>query len=107
MAAETDLNGSRGIGTPLINSSTQFTFQTAPRFSGSCTFSGCTGPPPLNQFFAPITSVKFPFTPLPDTSNFGFVIDNHLKTPYTINLDLFYQRVLVKGNVMDVSFMGT
>jgi len=107
MAAETDLNGSPGIGTPLINSSTQFTFQTAPRFSGSCTFSGCTGLPSLNQFFAPITSVKFPFTPLPDTSNLGFVIDNHLKTPYTIDLNLSYQRDLGKGIVMDVAYVGT
>jgi hypothetical protein len=107
MAAETDLNGSPGIGTPLINSSTQFTFATAPRFSGSCTFSGCTGLPSLDQFFSPITSVSFPFTPQPDTSNLGFVIDNHLKTPYTIDLNVSYQRDLGKGVVLDVAYLGT
>ena len=107
MAAETDLNGSPGMGTPLINSSTQFTFATAPRFSGTCSFTGCTGLPSLDQFFAPITSVTFPFTPQPDTSNLGFVIDNHLKTPYTIDLNLSYQRDLGKGVVIDVAYVGT
>jgi carboxypeptidase family protein len=107
MAVETDLNGSPGIGTPLINSSTQWTFETAPRFSGSCTFTGCTGLPPVNQYFAPITNVSFPFTPLPDTSNLGFVIDNHLKSPYTIDLNLSFQRDLGKGIVLDVAYVGT
>ena len=107
MAAETDLNGSPGIGTPLINGSTQFTFATAPRFSGSCTFAGCTGLPSLDQFFAPIASVSFPFTPKPDTSNLGFVIDNHLKTPYTIDMNVSYQRDLGKGIVVDVAYVGT
>ena len=107
MAAETDLNGSPGIGTPLINSSTQFTFATAPRFSGSCTFTGCTGLPALNDFFSPISQVAFPFTPQPDTSNLGFVIDNHLKTPYTIDLNVSLQRDLGKGVVLDVAYVGT
>jgi hypothetical protein len=107
MAAETDLNGSPGVGTPLIDGSQQFTFASAPRFSGSCTFTGCTGLPPLNPFFNPITSVKFPFTPNPDTSNLGFVIDNHLHTPYTIDLNVSVQRELPKKIVLDVAYVGT
>jgi len=107
MAAETDLNGSPGIGTPLINSSTQFTFATAPRFDGTCSFTGCTGLPELSNFFEPITSVSFPYTPKPDTSNLGFVIDNHLKTPYTIDLNMSFQRDLGKGFVFDVAYVGT
>jgi hypothetical protein len=107
MAQETDLQGSPGIGTPLIDGSQQFNFATAPRFSGSCTFSGCTGLPDLSNFFAPITSVKFPFTPLSDTSNLGFVIDNHLHTPYTIDINLSFQRELPKGIVLEVAYVGT
>jgi hypothetical protein len=107
MAAETDLNGSPGIGTPLINSSTQFTFASAPRFNGSCTFAGCTGLPTVDQFFTPITSVTFPFTPLSNTANLGFVIDNHLKTPYTLDLNVSYQRDMGKGIVLDVAYVGT
>jgi hypothetical protein len=107
MAVETDLSGSPGIGSPLINSSTQFTFATAPRFSGSCTFSGCTGLPPLDTFFTPVTNVTFPFTPAPDTTNLGFVIDNRLKTPYTIDLNVSFQRDLGKGVVLDVAYVGT
>ena len=107
MAAETDLNGSPGVGTPLIDGSQQFTFATAPRFSGSCTFAGCTGLPPLDPFFNPITSVTFPFTPKSDTSNLGFVIDNHLHTPYTIDMNVSVQRELPKKIVLDVAYVGT
>lgn len=107
MAAETDLQGSPGVFTPLIDGSQQFNFATAPRFSGSCTFSGCTGLPPLSAFFNPITSVKFPFTPAADTSNLGFVIDNHLKTPYTIDMNVSFQRELPKRVVVDVAYVGT
>ena len=107
MAAETDLQGSPGIGTPLIDASSQFTFATAPRFGGSCTFKGCTGLPDLSNFFAPITSVKFPFTPLADTTNLGFVIDNHLHTPYTIDMNVSFQRELPKQVVLEVAYVGT
>ncbi|HYL14662.1 MAG TPA: carboxypeptidase-like regulatory domain-containing protein, partial [Terriglobales bacterium] len=107
MAAETDLQGSPGVFTPIIDGSQQFTFANAPRFSGSCTFAGCTGLPPLSAFFPPITSVQFPFTPPANTSNLGFVIDRHLHTPYTIDLNFSVQRELAKGVVLDVSYVGT
>jgi hypothetical protein len=107
MAAETDLQGSPGVFTPLIDGSQQFSFATAPRFSGSCTFTGCTGLPDLSNFFTPITSVSFPFTPAADTSNLGFVIDNHLHTPYTIDMNLSFQRQLGKGIVLDIGYVGT
>jgi Carboxypeptidase regulatory-like domain len=107
MAAETDLQGSPGVFTPLIDGSQQFSFATAPRFSGSCTFTGCTGLPDLSNYFTPITSVKFPFTPASDTSNLGFVIDRHLHTPYTIDLNLSFQRELPKRIVLDVAYVGT
>jgi hypothetical protein len=105
MATETDLNGSPGVGSPLIDGSQQFSFATAPRFSGSCTFAGCTGLPALSNFFTPLTTAKF--TPNPDTSNLGFVIDNHLHTPYTIDLNVSVQRELPKRIVLDVAYVGT
>jgi hypothetical protein len=107
MAAETDLQGSPGVFTPLIDGSQQFTFATAPRFSGSCTFKGCSGLPPLSTFFNPVTSVTFPFAPKADTSNLGFVIDDHLRTPYTIDMNVSFQRELPKGVVLDVAYVGT
>ncbi len=107
MAAETDLQGSPGVFTPLIDGSQQFSFATAPRFLGSCTFTGCTGLPDLSNYFTPITSVKFPFTPASDTSNLGFVIDRHLHTPYTIDLNVSFQRELPKRIVLDVAYVGT
>jgi hypothetical protein len=107
MAAETDLQGSPGVFTPLIDGSQQFTLATAPRFSGSCTFNGCTGLPALSNYFTPLTSVSFPFTPTADTSNLGFVIDNHLHTPYTIDMNMSFQREFKKGIVLDVAYVGT
>jgi hypothetical protein len=61
----------------------------------------------LNPFFNPITSVTFPFTPKSDTSNLGFVIDNHLHTPYTIDMNVSFQRELPKRIVLDVAYVGT
>jgi hypothetical protein len=107
MATETDLQGSPGVFTPLIDGVQQFSLANAPRFSGSCTFNGCTGLPALSNYFTPITSVTFPYTPSPDASNLGFVIDNHLHTPYTIDMNLSVQRQLGKGIVLDVGYVGT
>src|SRR5262249_42777893 len=108
LAIDSDLNGSPGTATALINGSQQFSLATAPRFSGTCTNTGCTGLPPVGPpFFDLPTQATFPFTPAADTSNLGFAVDQNLKTPYTIHLTLSYQRELPKGVVLDVAYVGT
>jgi Carboxypeptidase regulatory-like domain len=108
LAVDADQNGSPGTATALINNSQQFTLATAPRFSGTCSATGCTGLPTAGEpFFAPPTSASFPFTPSATASNLGFAVDPHLQTPYTIHLTASYQRQLPKGVVLDVAYVGT
>jgi hypothetical protein len=108
LAVDADQNGSPGTATALINNSQQFTLATAPRFSGTCSSTGCTGLPTAGEpFFAPPTSATFPFTPSSTASNLGFAVDPHLQTPYSIHLTASYQRQLPKGVVVDVAYVGT
>jgi hypothetical protein len=108
LAIDSDQNGSPGTATALIDSSTQFTLANAPRFSGTCTNTGCTGLPAAGPPFFPLpTAAKFPFTPLSDTKSLGFAVDPGLRTPYTIHLTASFQRELPKGVVLDVAYVGT
>ncbi len=107
IAADTDINGSFGLSNSLINGAGDFTMATAPRFSGSCTATGCTGLPALSQFFPVPTSAKFPAVPLSDFTNIGFLVDNRLSTPYSMNFTLSYQREFPKGFVADIGYVGT
>lgn len=119
LAVDADQNGSPGTATALINPSTQFTLGPppagsppgtfmAPRFSGTCSNTGCTGLPTAGApFFTPPTSATFPFTPSSTASNLGFAVDPHLRTPYSIHLTASFQRQLPKGVVLDVAYVGT
>lgn len=109
LALDSDLNGSPGTATALINGSQDFDFADAPRFSGSCTSAGiCTGLPPLSQFLQGIpTTATFPFTPVANASNVGFAVDPNLRTPYSIHLDASFQRELPGKFVVDVGYVGT
>jgi len=123
LAIDSDQNGSPGTATALINGSQQFCLGTtaanglcnnakgtaqAPRFSGTCSNTGCTGVPAAGPPFFPLpTAATFPFTPNADTSNLGFAVDKGLRTPYTIHLTASFQRQLPKGVVLDVAYVGT
>lgn len=108
LAIDSDLNGSPGTATGLIDNSQQFSLATAPRFSGSCTATGCTGLPAAGPPFFPIpTQATFPFTPSQSAANLGFAVDPNLRTPYTIHMTVSYQRELPKGVVVDVAYVGT
>jgi len=112
LTIDADQNGSPGTATALIDGSQQFSLATAPRFSGTCTPTGCTGLPAVGPPFFPLpANAKFPFTPdanLADRApGLGFAVDPHLKTPYTIHLTASFQRQLPKGVVLDVTYVGT
>ena len=107
LAVDSDINGSPGTSTFLINPSGTESLADAPRFSGTCNVTGCTGLPPLNQFLSLPTEPQFPFTPAPNSSNLGFFIDPHLKTPYSMNFTFDVQRQLPKKLVLDVGYVGT
>jgi hypothetical protein len=117
IAVSSDLNGSPGTATSLIDGSQQFclgasicppTATPAPRFAGSCTLTaGCTGLPSTSLFFAPPASATFPFTPVANTSNLGFAVDPGLRTPYSIHFNADIQRELPHHFVLDVGYVGT
>lgn len=105
LAVTTDQFGSPGLSTSLQGSADSLS--TAPRFSGNCTVSGCTGLPALSLFITPPGSANFPFTPDANVSNIGFVTDTQLKTPYAMKFNLSFQRELGKGFLLDVGYVGT
>jgi len=108
LALDSDSSGSPGTATALINGSQQFTFKTAPRFSGSCSSTGCTGLPAAGPpFFNPPTAAKFPFTPPPDTSALGFGVDPNLRTPYSMHFSASFQRELPGHTVVEAGYVGT
>jgi Carboxypeptidase regulatory-like domain len=117
IALDSDSSGSPGTSTALINNSQQFCLGSAgcpapgvpaPRFSGTCGPTGCTGLPDAGPpFFDPPTAAVFPFTPAPTVSLTGFAVDPHLRTPYAIHLTASFQRQLPKGVVLDVAYVGT
>jgi len=107
IAADTDVNGSFGLADSLVNGAGQFTMQTAPRFSGSCNSTTCSGFPDLSLFFDAPTSATFPAVPAPNFKNLGFLVDNRLRTPYSTNVTFSVQRELGKGFVLDVGYVGT
>ncbi len=107
IAIGSDVNGSPGTSTSLINSSQEFSLATAPRFSGTCTITGCTGMPAINTLLPVPTTATFPFTPAATTSLLGFAVDPHLRTPYAIHMTASFQRELPKNVVLEVSYVGT
>jgi hypothetical protein len=84
-----------------------FDMATAPRFSGSCSWTGCTGLPSLATFLVNPPAFGFPSTPDRMSSTLGYVVSSDLKTPYTQNLTFSIQRELPKGIVVDAAYVGT
>src|SRR5579872_823985 len=121
IAVDSDLNGSPGTSTQLFDGSQQFCLGTtsancggipgtsqAPRFSGTCTATGCTGLPAAGPpFFTAPTATAFPFTPPANQSGVGFAVDQHIRTPYAIHLTASFQRELPHHFTVDVSYVGT
>jgi Carboxypeptidase regulatory-like domain len=107
IAIGSDVNGSPGTSTALINSSQQYTLASAPRFSGTCTATGCTGLPAISTLLPVPTTATFPFTPASTVSLLGFAVDPHLRTPYAIHLTASFQRELPKKFVLDIAYVGT
>ena len=109
IAIDSDLSGSPGLASPLIDPSQEFTLATAPRFSGSCSLTAsCTGlPAPAAPFFTPPAQITYPYTPVANTSNLGFAVDPGLRTPYSLHFNADIQRELPHHFVVDVGYVGT
>ncbi|MFQ5695488.1 MAG: hypothetical protein ACE5HB_05830, partial [Terriglobia bacterium] len=106
IAVATDQFGSPGLSNALINAASQFSLATAPRFSGACDASGCAGLPPLSSFLAITSAATFPFSPAQNASGVGFIGDNDLQTPYTMNMTFSIQRELPGQITLDLGYVG-
>lgn len=105
LAVSNDVFGSPGLGNFLINPVNQFGLADAPRFSGTCNAEGCVGLPPLSTFLT-IPTATFPATPSLFTDNIGFLVDNSLKAPYSLHVDLSIQRD-IRGTTLEAAYVGT
>lgn len=103
-----DLDGNFGLSTRL-SGPFDLVLGNAPRFSGNCGLAaGCSGFPPPRELAVNFPSgVSFPAIPPTDFSAFSFMVDNRLKTPYTMNFTFSIQRQLPKGVSLDVAYVGT
>lgn len=107
IALDSDKFGSPGVSTTVADGTSPFTLANSPRFSGSCTVAGCTGLPDVSEFVPIPTSAALPFTPSATFSNFGFFVDPHLRTPYTMGFSFSYERELPKKMSFEVAYIGT
>ena len=107
IALDSDKFGSPGVSTTIADGTSPFGLADAPRFSGTCTLTGCSGLPDVSQFVPIPTSAALPFTPSSTFSNFGFFVDPHLRTPYTMGFSLSYERELPGKMSLEVAYIGT
>jgi len=107
IAIDSTSEGSPGASTALSNISGPYSLSTAPRFTGSCTISGCSGLPDVGAFVTIPTSAALPYTPPSNFNNFAFFVDPHLRTPYTMSTTLSFERQLPKKTSIEVAYIGT
>lgn len=84
----------------------KFGLANGPRFSGTCSAGGCSGLPSLNDFINIPTSVSFPFVPDTFVDHFNILIDRRLQNPYTINLNLSFEREVAKNTTLELGYVG-
>ena len=106
LALQIDQWGSPGMSNRLIGAPTSSALRTAPRFAGSCDASGCTGLPSVASFLDVPSSAAFPSTPPSNAFNIGFMADNNLETPYTMNSSFSIQRELPGRVTLDLGYVG-
>jgi len=114
-----DQEGSFGLSNSVITPASNYSVQSAPRFTGAHVIppTGCPNP---------TSTVTYPFTPIgsgstpPPGSGFAnggqealscglaitWGIDNHLKTPYAYGLDFSLQLELGRGFVLEENYVG-
>lgn len=98
-----DQEGSFGLSNSVVSPADAYTFQDSPRFTGPHTI------PPLAGCPSPATTVTYPFTPSTQSGcDFAITwgIDNRLKTPYSYDFDLSFQRELPGGFIFEESYVG-
>lgn len=95
--------GAFGLQTTIQNPDGQYPVDSVPRFTGLGNL------PPLVGVDIP-SVVSYPYTP-PNNVNTGLAlawgIDNHIKTPYSLAVDLSLQRQMSHGFSVEADYIGT
>jgi hypothetical protein len=109
LAYTTDQYGSPGLSRYETSADARpFSLADAPRFTGTCTLGACANLPPLSLYVQTPEPVTLPFTPtFEDALEGNFVIDNRLRSPYTMHANLSFQRELPGRTILDVGYVGT
>ncbi len=92
----TDLSGAFGLASGVINQSGVLDYTTAERFRG---FNALPAPPPAPRG-------GFPNFPASDTSALGFVVDNTLRTPYSMSFNFSITRELPHNFTIETAYIG-
>jgi len=98
-----DQLGSFGLSNSVTNPAGQYGIENSPRFGGGHVI------PPLSGCPNPTTTITYPFTPsMQSGCDFAITwgIDNHIKTPYSYDLDFSFQRELPGGFVLEEDYVG-
>ena len=94
--------GAFGLTSSVSSPQNIYTVGDAPRYTGVNAIPNVVAPPPAQ--------LSYPATPSADVNGSGFAIaygiDDHLKTPYSIAMDLSFQRELSKGFVFEAVYVG-
>jgi hypothetical protein len=107
LAITTDRWGNPGLSSLLFSPRNQFDLANAPRFSGTCAITGCAGMPAITNYLTPPDALSLPFMPAADGSNFHFMVDSNLTTPYSFHNTFSVQRELPGRLTLEVAYIGT
>lgn len=107
LAITTDRWGNPGLSNLRFSPRNRFGLADAPRFNGNCTITGCTGMPAITSYLTPPAALTLPFTPAANGSNFHFMVDTNLTTPYSFHNSFSIQRELPGKVTLEVAYVGT
>ena len=107
LAITTDRWGNPGLSSLLFSPRNKFDLANAPRFNGTCAITGCVGMPSITDYLTPPGALSLPFTPASDGSNFHFMVDTNLTTPYSFHNTFSVQRELPGKVTFEVAYVGT
>ncbi len=99
--------GSYGLGGSESTPAGFFSPDTAPRFTSITAlpvYSAAVLPPSLLP--PPATTLAYPYAPPPAGQAFAWAIDDQLKTPYSISMNLDVQRQVPGGFVVEGAYVG-
>jgi hypothetical protein len=99
--------GSYGLGGKESTPSGYFSPDTAPRFTSIYNIPNySTAVLPTSYLPPPSATLTYPFAPPANGQAGGWLMDDHISTPYSYTMNLDVQRELPKGFVVEAAYVG-